>query len=270
VTLGKPRGRTVALFLIAAGAFLFLDNTGIIPVHDLDAWWPVWMIVVGGLIVEHRRSFLNVQSVVSLIWAAGWILCGILLILGNLHVLPVNEEVIWPILLIVIGTIMLVRPVSLSGWQSNFAQWQVHAREAAFERRRLRRERRRGWAGVGTRDVFAGDRLREAIVFSSLNRRLETQQFEGGTLEVVFGSIEVDLSEAAISSPERRAVLELSAVFGGIEIIVPRTWKVVLQATAVFGGCDNKTLPPRPEPGVEPATLLITGGAVFGGITIQN
>jgi predicted membrane protein len=258
----------VALLLIAAGAFLFLDNIGIIPVHDLDAWWPVWMLVVGGLIVEHRRS------VVSLIWAAGWIVCGILLILGNLHVIPVDEEVIWPILLIVIGTIMLVRPVSLSGWQSNFAQWQIHAREAAFERRRMRREARRErrdvWAGVGTRDVFAGDRLREAIVFSSLNRRVETQQFEGGSLEVVFGSIEIDLSEAAISSQDRRAALELSAVFGGIEIIVPRTWKVVLQATAVFGGCDNKTLPPRPEPGFEPATLIVTGGAVFGGITIQN
>jgi hypothetical protein len=99
---------------------------------------------------------------------------------------------------------------------------------------------------------------------------METQQFEGGTLEVVFGSIEIDLSGASISSPERRAQLELSAVFGGIEITVPQSWKVVLQATAVFGGCDNRTLPPRPEPGLEPISLIVTGGAVFGGITIRN
>ena len=43
-----------------------------------------------------------------------------------------------------------------------------------------------------------------------------------------------------------------------------------MKSTAVFGGCDDKTVPPRPEPGFEPVTLVINGGAVFGGITIRN
>jgi predicted membrane protein len=257
MNLGKPRGKTMALLLIVAGALLFLDNLGVIPLHDLEAYWPVWMIVVGGWIFENRRS------IVGVILAGGFVVTGILLILGNLHIIPVTEDVVWPIFLIVLGIILLVRPF-------NFTEWSARAREASIERRRQRREGRKHWHGTTARQTFSGDSLREAIVFSSINRRVETQQFEGGSLEVVFGAIEIDLSGAAISSANRTAKLELSAVFGGIDIIVPQSWKVLLQATAVFGGCDDKSLPSRPEPGSEPATLIVTGGAVFGGITIRN
>ena len=68
----------------------------------------------------------------------------------------------------------------------------------------------------------------------------------------------------------RMAELEVSAVFGGAEITVPRTWRVVMKAAAVFGGCDDRTVPPRPEPGLEPVVLVIKGAAVFGGIEIRN
>ncbi len=89
-------------------------------------------------------------------------------------------------------------------------------------------------------------------------------------MAAVFGSIELDLSDTSISSPDRRVRLDASAVFGGIEITVPRTWKVVMKNAAVFGGCEDKTVPPRPEPGFEPPTLVITGAAVFGGVEIRN
>jgi len=110
----------------------------------------------------------------------------------------------------------------------------------------------------------------ESIVFGGAERRVESQNFEGGKVEAVFGGMELDLSGAAITSPDRRAILEVNAVFGGIEIRVPRTWRVEKKGSAVFGGFDDKTFPPRPEPGVEPPTLVIRGAAVFGGIEVKN
>jgi hypothetical protein len=89
-------------------------------------------------------------------------------------------------------------------------------------------------------------------------------------VEAVFGGLELDLSGAAITTPDRRAVLEANAVFGGIEIRIPRTWRVERESAAVFGGFDDKTVPPRPEPGFEPPTLVIRGSAVFGGIEVKN
>ena len=241
-----PRGGFFALMLIAAGALLFLDNLGILPIEDIRAYWPIWCVIWGVWVLDRWRN------PVAIIWAAALIFCGILLILGNLHILHVTGGVFWPVVLIAGGATMLVRPLHPRDWQEYVRRFQEHQRP--FTRR----------------ESFFGSRLRESVVFQSINRRVDTQQFEGGKLEAVFGSIDLDLSGASISSPDRRAQLEATAVFGGIEIIVPRSWKVVMKSTAVFGGCDDQTVPPRPEPGLDPVTLVVTGGAVFGGVEIRN
>ena len=240
-----PRGSVFALMLIVAGALLFLDNLGVLPIRDIGAYWPIFIVVWGASMLERWRSPVVVT------WALALMAWGGLLILGNLQILHVNGSVFWPVMLIAFGASMLIRPMP-------FREWHDRVREQTIRRSHAVRER------------FLGNKLRESMIFGSLNRRIETQQFEGGKVEVVFGSIELDFSDAAISSPDRRATLEVSAVFGGAEITVPRTWKVLMKSAAVFGGCDDRTVPPRPEPGLEPTTLVITGAAVFGGIEIRN
>jgi predicted membrane protein len=241
-----PRGSVFALLLIVAGALLFLDNVGILPIPDIQAFWPIFIVFWGATILERWRS------PVAIIWAVALMAWGVLLILGNLHILHVTGSVGWPVMLIAFGASMLVRPMPFREWHERILRMK--------EQQRTR----------NPRDLFFGNKLHESTVFGSLNHRVETQQFEGGKVEAVFGSIELDLSGAAISSPERKAVLEVSAVFGGAEITVPRTWKVVMKAAAVFGGCDDRTVPPRPESGLEPVILVIKGAAVFGGIEIRN
>jgi predicted membrane protein len=241
-----PRGSVFALMLIVAGALLFLDNLGILPIRDIGAYWPIFIVIWGASILERWRS------PVAVIWALALMAWGILLILGNLQIIHVRGGVGWPVMLIALGATMLVRPMQLREWRERALRFQTQMRPLIFKK------------------SFFGNRVRESIVFGSLNRRVETQQFEGGKVEAVFGSIELDLSGAAISSPERLATLEVSAVFGGVEITVPRNWRVVMKAGAVFGGCDDQTVPPRPEPGLDPVTLVITGAAVFGGMEIRN
>ena len=250
-----PRGSLFALMLILAGGLLFLGNLGFLPLGDIRAYWPVWIIFWGVIVMDKAKS------AVGNIWAIALISSGILLILGNLHILTINGSILWPVMLIAFGVNMLIRPAQLQDWPERM-------RIAAEARRRARRSRST-WSCGPTR-TFTGNTLNEAIVFSSVNRRVETQQFEGGKLDVVFGSIGIDLTGASITSPQRVAYIKANAVFGGIEIMVPRTWKVDMRSAAVFGGCDDSTVPPRPEPGFAPVTLIITGGAVFGGISIRN
>jgi predicted membrane protein len=245
-----PRGSIFALMLIVAGALLFLDNIGILPIQDIGAYWPVFIVIWGASMLDHWRS------PVAVIWSLALIAWGILLILGNLHILHVTGSVFWPVMLIAFGASMLLRPMNPQEWQERIGKFRL---QFAKHPRRF----------AGGANYF-GNKLRESTVFGSLNKRVQTQQFEGGKLEAVFGSIELDLTEAAISSPDRRAYLELNAVFGGIELTVPRTWRVEMKNAAVLGGCEDRTIPPRPEPGVEPATLVVTGAAVFGGIEIRN
>jgi hypothetical protein len=66
------------------------------------------------------------------------------------------------------------------------------------------------------------------------------------------------------------AVIEANAAFGAIELRVPETWRVSMQGNAVFGAYEDKTIPPRPEPGAETPTLVIKGGTAFGAVIIRN
>jgi hypothetical protein len=250
------------ILLILMGALLFLDNVGVLRPIRMQDFWPVWMIIWGVFVIDRAR-----RNVLAWIWAGALVVCGVLLILGNLGILPVRPNVIGPVMLMAAGLAWLLAPGELRTYGERFRERAEARRAELASGRTERREGYRAWWGESK--SYFGNRLREDIVFSSVNRRLETQQFEGGRMAVVFGSIQIDLANAGMA-PGATAYLKLETVFGGIEMIVPRTWKVEMRNSAVFGGCDDRTVPPRPELGVETPKLVVTGAAVFGGITIRH
>ncbi len=240
----SPRGSLFALLLIVAGALLFLDNLGVLPVHNLGAYWPLALVVWGVATLEHRRG------ANAIIWASTLIAAGVFLVLGNLNILHVTAGVIWPLILIALGATMLVGRVEWPDvpWPPMPNQWGSRTRQASF----------------------FGNRLSESVVFSNAKRRVESGNFEGGKLDAVFGGIVMDLTGATISTPDRRVDIEANAVFSGIELLIPRTWRVERAGAAVFGAFEDKTVPPRPEPGFDPPVLVIRGDAVFGAIVVRN
>jgi hypothetical protein len=273
----RTRGTFFALALILAGLFLFLDNLGLIPVAHIGAYWPLALVVYGLAGIFHRRS------ATAAIWSVALIAGGVLLTLGNLHVLRVNGGVIWPILLIGVGFTMLV----------NRSRWEELS-TARRQRWEVRREWKRQMHNPGawhashyampTTAPAPGGQLREAAVFFSLRRRFENE-LTRGELSAVFGSIDLDLTGAVIplaasqesaAAPSRRALLEATAVFGSIDIAVPREWRILKEgldgrpASGVFGSFEDRTIPARPEPGAEPPTLVLRGEAVFGSVTVHN
>ena len=75
----------------------------------------------------------------------------------------------------------------------------------------------------------------------------------------------MDFTQAKLA--EDKATLELTAVFGGIDIWVPNDWKVVVDSSSLFGGVEDKH---RTVPSSETkATLFIRATALFGGIEIK-
>jgi hypothetical protein len=240
-----PRGSLVAIVLIVIGALLFLDNLGLLPVQHIGAYWPLLVVAFGLTIFERKRT------AHSLIWSAAVIVFGILALLGNLHIIHVTAGIIWPLILIAGGATMLVGRTAMPA----IPEWWTKGQCTA---------------GAKSGQSFFGNRLVESVLFGGTELRVESQHFEGGKVDAVFGGIEVDLSGAAITSPDRRAILEVNALFSGIEIRVPRTWRVEKKGSAVFGGFEDRTFPPRPEPGVDTPTLMVRGAAIFGGIELKN
>ncbi len=108
-------------------------------------------------------------------------------------------------------------------------------------------------------------KLKPYAIFSSVEKNVNDHEFAGGEARTVFGSVEIDLTHAEMK--EDTATIYTHVVFGSVEMRVPDTWKVDVQAGAIFGSCENKTRVPL---STASKTLIIRGDILFGSVEIRN
>lgn len=111
------------------------------------------------------------------------------------------------------------------------------------------------------------DTLNSTVLFSGANITNISQDFKGGELTAIFGGLDVDLRQTAISTNEP-IVIDAFTAFGGIEIKVPEDWRVEMKGLPLFGGWDNKRSANKVGPD---ANKIVTVKCLilFGGIEIK-
>lgn len=231
-------GIVIGAIIVLVGLGLLLDNMGIVQFRDVWRYWPVLLIVYG------VSRILSCQAVSSLVWGGVVALVGAFILLDNLDIVSFNFDYIWPLLIIGFGLAMLVRALD---------------RKRHLEGTPVPKE--------GT-PANSEPTLNIVAIFSGSRRVINSPDFRGGEVVAIFGGVRLDLSRAAITID--KAVLDISAVFGGVEIRVPENWSVQTKGVGIFGGFDDKTIHPKPDPNVKTPELEITGSAVFGGLSVTN
>jgi len=237
--LRATQGIIWALVIIVVGVLLFLDNIGLFRFRDVWQFWPVVLVGLG------VAKLFDCRGIGGQVWAAMWILVGGLFLLNNFGIWHVSWNIIWPLALVAFGVLMLVN---------------------ALERHRVPEGPIAGSVEGATSDKT----LREWATFGGIKRRVDTQDFQGGEMVAVFGGIEIDLRRASVAPGTKEVVVDANATFGGIELRVPENWIVVMRGIGVFGGYEDKTIPPRSEDRATAPRLVIKGYAVFGGVSVQN
>jgi predicted membrane protein len=81
---------------------------------------------------------------------------------------------------------------------------------------------------------------------------------------MVFSGGELDLTQ--IKTDETEIDLEISSIFSGIEIVVPKDWKVKSSANVFLGNVDTSAA----QGGDSTITLHLHGEAVFGEIEVRK
>lgn len=124
------------------------------------------------------------------------------------------------------------------------------------------------WRGMYGRDDRATadtySTVSATAVFAGVNRGSTSKGFRGGDLTAIFGGCQIDLRQAAIES---EAVIDVFAMWGGIEIKVPENWSVSGRVTPILGGYEDKT---RPVLDATNQRLLVRGLVIMGGVEIKN
>ena len=170
---------------------------------------------------------------ISWIWGLVLIAIGAYLQLEHLSIITVSfGAIFWPALLILVGA------------------W------FAFGR---------GGGRGGT--VLSGKKAELFSLFGGSQTVFHSESFEGGSVTALFGGSTLDLREAQIAA--QGAQMDLTAIFGGVDVFVPESWKVIATGVPIFGGWENKTRLSKVEDPAAPV-LTVRCLAIFGGVEIKN
>lgn len=110
------------------------------------------------------------------------------------------------------------------------------------------------------------DRINESVIFSGVNRKLMTKDFQGGKATVIFGGLDLDLTQVDFTGI---VTLDLEVGFGGVKLLVPPHWDVRTEVSNIAAGLEDKRM--FREGGVDTNKVLILKGTLlFSGLEIKS
>jgi hypothetical protein len=227
--------------LLIIGSVFLLSNMGIVGPFFWRDFWPVALIGIGLMQAIFRRGYIQRA------WGGWMAAMGLVFLAHNLGYIRAQEwQLVWPMAMILLGVMFLLRGFG----------------------RRVNPDGSAGGEGCGLPFGSSGTAnvLDEHAVFGGIQRRVDSQEFQGGEVTAIFGGVHLDLRGASTKKDE--VTIEMNAIFGGVELLVPDSWDVTVRGEAVFGGFEDKTMRrSSPASGKRPH-LVITGSAIFGGVTV--
>ncbi len=170
----------------------------------------------------------------------GWIFIalGVLFLLRNFSLIWFSVGQLWPLVLIAIG----------------FSILRNHTQSAMPE------------------GSDSADYINLLFILGGGEHKFTSKSLRGGRVTAVMGGGTIDLRHA--DAAEEVLEIEVFAMWGGIEIIVPFHWQVNIKGAPLLGAMENNTHPPESIEGLEVSapsrSLIVTGSAVMGGIEVKN
>lgn len=215
------------IVLIAAGVLFALNALDITDINVFfDGWWTLFIIVPSavGLFTEREKT----GNIIALIG-------GVFLLLCCRDVISFSTfwKLFVPAVIVILGLKMVFN--GLFGNKANEIMEKI--------------KKEGGEPKVG------------CATFSGCDLNYDGEVFEGAELTAVFGGVKCDLRRAVI---EKDCAVQVSAIFGGVDILVSDNVNVKVNANCIFGGISNKTAAHKDAP-----TLFVNGTCMFGGVEIK-
>jgi predicted membrane protein len=213
------------------------------------AFFGIIIVAVGSLLLLDTLDVLDAGDIIGQWWPVAIIAGGILAFLTN------PRHWVVPLILVGGGGVVLLRTTGVINTLEVFlpAVLIVIGLLVLFGR------------GLGNQTPTANDRVSTFNLFSGSEIASNSKSFRGGRVGAIFGGSEIDLRDATLV-PD--AVLDVFAVFGGVEIYVPHGWRVEINGFPVFGGFENTTT--KENLSEDAPRLRIDATVIFGGLEVRH
>lgn len=160
------------------------------------------------------------------------IIIGLLFLLRNLSIIPWGIGDFWPIILILVGLFVVKNAL---------------------------------WRGSG-KTPASNDYINLSMVLGGGDFKFNSDNLKGGKVDAIMGGGTIDLRNADIQ--EEEVVIEVFALWGGIDIRVPEHWQVNVKGSPLLGAMENKAT--HVAAGKPAKKLTVRGTAIMGGVEIKN
>lgn len=214
------------ILFIIVGLIFGLNAMGITDINIFFRGWWTLFIIIPSLIGVIKESY-KVGNYI-------WLLIGIVLLLSAQGI--INFSTIWklalPTILVIIGLSIIFKDVVGSKINDKIKELNKQGKTEYYA-------------------TFSG----EELTFTG-------SEFKGASLNAIFGGIDINLKDAVI---EKDIVINSTAVFGGVDILVPNNVNVKVKSSSIFGGTDNKMT----ENKENVPTIYVKAFNLFGGTEIR-
>ncbi len=222
------------IVIIAIGIILLLGTLGLDMDISIGDFWPVILIAIGiKIMATHTNSK-------DIFWGFFLFILGVMFQLRRLDLFYFSLHDVWPFVLIYIGIHIII-----SGGKKHHAHQEPKHKKI-------------------TKENSDGDKINISAILGGGEYRYSNKKLKGGGISAIMGGCEIDLRDSDFEGKEM--IINVLALMGGIEIMVPQNWNVVIEATPILGSIENKT---KTLNGTT-KKLFITGEAIMGGVEIKN
>jgi predicted membrane protein len=217
----------IGLVVLTLGVLWTLDNLGMTDASEIVRWWPLVAIAWGLL----HLFGIGVRPRVNI--GALWTIIGVLALLGTLGVIHFTIFALWPLFLVLIGGSLVLR-----GWRGT------------------------SWIQSGTSH---SSQPNVTAILSGAQHKIVGQDFQGADVTAVLAGVTMDFRSAHMVG--RDATVDVFAMWGGIDLVVPEGWRVEGRVTPILGAYQDSTVVPA-DPNAP--KLIVRGDVVMGGIEVMN
>jgi len=225
-------GRLVFGFVVIALGVLFtLDNLSLLSAGEILRWWPALLLVYG--VTRLTGACCRQSTVPGIIFT----LAGALLLLHEFDFIRIDPWDFWPVVLVVVGGSMVAGAM----------------------------RRARGAGAPVAPGAESDAAFSTFVMWSGIERKVSAQDFRGGDVTAIMGGAEIDLRQAKM--PGGRAVIDVTVMWGGVELYVPGDWTVTVEALPLMAGIEDATRAPAGE---VRGNLVVKGVVLMGGVEIKN
>ena len=233
--------------IVFFGLLLTAENMGIATnITRAIRFWPMVFTAAGLAMVLDRdssgsRKVFGAILMIGGLWQTANTAFGL-----NLYI-----DEWWPLVLVAVGVYLIMRSVQSRPVVDGTTMASASGGGS-------------GSAGAADLGGNRDDVVSAFALMSGVKRNVFTPTFRRANLTAIMGGVEFDLRQCTATGGE--SVIDVFAVWGGIQIRVPPDWQVVSEVLPIMGGVDDRSGHVQPFR----HRLVIKGVAVMGGAEVKS